>query len=192
METLKEQRRRAAKPLLWIGIAGMAMMFAGMTSGYVVSRSALVQDERWMTFGLPNMFVISTVLAALTSVILFLSVKQYKKANLSAGRNLVILGFISSIAFVVFQLLGWKELYDNGVFFTGPGSNTAGSWIYAITFLHLLHVVGGMVASLITIIKAYLSKYNEQDYLGIELNAIYWHFVDVLWIYLFIFLSLFR
>ena len=190
--TLEEQRHKAAKPLLWVGIAGMFMMFAGLTSGYVVSRSALIQDQRWFEFELPTYFMVSTVVVILVSVVYYLSVQAFKQNNISRGTNLIAVGFVLGLGFTVLQILGWISLYNSGVYFTGPGSNTAGSWVYIITFVHLLHVFAGLVASAVTMYKALSGKYNDKNYLGVELNAIYWHFVDFLWIYLFTFLSLIR
>lgn len=190
--TLKAQRKKAAKPLMWIGIAGMAMMFAGLTSGYVVSRSALVQDQIWLTFALPTKFYVSTVMAIIASIVFHFSVKSFRQNKIQQGGVLVAVGFLAALGFTLFQVLGWADLYNNGIYFTGPGSNTAGSWVYAITFMHLLHVLAGLVAISITMIKGFAGQYSEENYLGAELNAIYWHFVDVSWIYLFIFLSIFR
>ena len=177
--------------MLWMGIAGMAMMFAGLTSGYVVSRSSLVQDEKWLTFALPSAFIISTVMAVLASVLNQMAVSAFRKEQAS-GKMMLAAAWIFGLLFCVFQVSGWIELYDQGIFFTGPGSNTAGSWVYAITFMHLLHVSAGLVSGAITTIKGFLGRYDGSNMLGVELNAIYWHFVDALWIYLFIFLSLIR
>ena len=71
METLAQQRRKASKPLLWIGIGSIIMAFAGLTSGYVVSRTTLVANEQWITFALPTAFMYSTLVMLLSSAIFF-------------------------------------------------------------------------------------------------------------------------
>jgi cytochrome c oxidase subunit 3 len=191
-DSLKAQRRKAAKPLLWVSIAGMAMMFAGLTSGYVVSRTSLVEEGRWLEFEIPSIFWMSTVVVVSISAILHFALKAAKNDNRDWAARLLAMALGLSFVFVVVQYFGYQALYDSGVFFTGPGSNTAGSWVYLITFFHLLHLVAGIIVLLVTFIKASTGYYSKENYLGIDLCATYWHFVDALWIYLFIFLSIFR
>jgi len=93
------------------------------------------------------------------------------------------------LLFAYSQLNGWKELVSQGVFLTGEGSNVAGSFLYVITLSHLAHLIGGLVALLITAINAMKGRYSAVNYLGVELASIYWHFLSVLWIYLFCFLK---
>ena len=91
--------------------------------------------------------------------------------------------------FTYFQLRGWEELTAQGIYLTGEGSNVAGSFLYVITLAHLVHLIGGLLAVLITAINAKREKYNKNDYLGFELTSIYWHFLGLLWVYLFFFLK---
>jgi len=191
-ELLKEQRRGAAKPLLWVGIASMVMAFAGLTSGYVVSRSALLEKERWMVFDLPSYFYFSTAVIILSSITIVWAVKSAKKGNTAGATQALWITLCLGLIFAVLQILGWKELHDGGVFFTGESSNVAGSWVYAITFFHLLHMLGGLISLLITAIKSSKGLYSSKDTLGLELAATFWHFLDIVWIYLFIFLLFIR
>jgi len=191
-EQLKEQRKGAAKPLLWIAIASMSMAFAGLTSGYVVSRSSLLERQNWFEFALPTYFYYSTAVIILSSVVMFWVVGQARKGNLSGMKSGLWISLILGLSFAVFQLLGWRELHNSGVFFTGEGSNPAGSWVYAITFFHLVHMAAGVLTLLITAFKAHLGKYTAGNILGIELAAIFWHFLDFVWIYLFAFLLFIR
>lgn len=190
--TLKEQRKKAAKPLLFISIAGLAMMFAGLTSGYVVSRTSQIVEGDWLEFALPNIFYASTVIVVLISFLLHFALVSIKNNSIGRSNLLLAVATILGIVFVVFQLMGWNELRDEGIYFTGEGSNTAGSWVYVITLLHLLHLIAGIIVLIVTSIKSNLGHYNSQDFLGIDLCATYWHFVDVLWVFLFIFLSIYR
>ena len=191
-ELLKEQRKGAAKPLLWVAIASMGMAFAGLTSGYIVSRSALMQRESWMVFSLPNYFYTSTAVIILSSLLMYWVVRSAKQGSFTNVKSGLYGVLVLGIVFAVLQFLGWGALVDGGVFWTGEGSNTAGSWVYAITGFHLLHVAGGLVALIITTIKAALGKYSEGNILGIEMCAIFWHFLDILWVFLFMFLLFYR
>jgi cytochrome c oxidase subunit 3 len=78
------------------------------------------------------------------------------------------------------------------VYFTGPGSNAAGSFFYVITLAHLLHVVAGLIVLMVMLRKAIQLKYTSQDHLGLDLGMMFWHFLGVLWLYLFLFLAIIR
>lgn len=96
------------------------------------------------------------------------------------------------LLFSFLQVNGWRELTENQVFFTGPGSNPAGSWVYAISVFHLAHLSGGIIALIFTMSKSLKGKYSQEDYLGVSLLSIYWHFMGLLWVYLYVFLSVIR
>lgn len=189
---LKEQRRGAAKPMLWVGIASMIMAFAGLTSGYVVSRSKLVSDGNWLTFALPDVFYYSTAAIFLSSITMFLALRFAKNKAHSKSTLMLVITLLLGVVFALLQFVGWQNLHNSGVFFTGAGSNPAGSWVYAITFFHILHLVSGLVVLIVTTIKSSKGAYSQGDTLGIEMASIFWHFLDILWIYLFFFLLFIR
>lgn len=186
-----EQKRKARKPLLWIGIASMAMAFAGLTSGYVVSRAALLADGMWLEFALPEAFMWSTVVLVASSITLFLAVRASRKVGQGSLAAWMGVTWLLGLAFAGLQLMGYTQLTDQGIFFTGEGSNTAGSWVYAISFFHLLHLAAGIIALTVSWIKSIRGKYAENK-LGLELTATFWHFLDVLWVYLYLFLVFIR
>ena len=192
METLAQQRRRASKPLLWIGIGSIIMAFAGLTSGYVVSRTTLVANEQWLTFELPSAFINSTIAILLSSTVLWWAVSQIKKGNLGGLKLGLALTLLLGLAFAVLQVQGWKQLVNEEIYFAGAGSNPAGSWVYAISLFHLAHLAGGIIALLVTLFKSLRGAYSSEDYHGVTLLSIYWHFVDLLWVYLYVFLTLIR
>ncbi len=188
LEEKRETREKVAKPLLWIGMISMSMVFAGLTSAYVVRQG----KGDWLQFDLPRMFYISTAFILLSSVTMnwvLASAKKndYKKVRLAAMLTLV-LGF----AFVVSQVNGWATLYEQKVYFAGKFSNAAGSFLYMLTFLHLVHLAGGIISLSVVLVKSMGNKYNSENLLGIKLCAIFWHFLDILWIYLFLFLLFVR
>ena len=192
METLAEQRRKASKPLLWIGIGSIIMAFAGLTSGYVVSRTTLVENSQWLVFELPSAFNYSTVAIVLSSLSLWLGKRAISQDDKIKLKLFLWVTVLFGACFAVLQVRGWSQLINDEVYFTGPGSNPAGSWVYAISLFHLAHLFGGILSLLYTLTRAYKDKYSMEDYHGVELTSIYWHFVDLLWIYLFIFLTLIR
>ncbi len=181
-------RKKTAKPLLWIGIVSIVMLFSGLTSAYVVR----ADNGNWLVFQLPSIAIISTAIIIFSSFTIFLAQMAIKKNNFKATSWLLFITFILGLAFTYTQYLGWKELTQQGIYFLGKYSNASGSFLYLIAVVHLLHLFGGLIALLITLTKSIKKSYTAQDYLGIELAAIYWHFLDALWIYLFLFLYFFR
>lgn len=189
---LPEEKKKVRKPLLWIGMGSILMTFAGLTSGYVVSRSALMAGNQWLQFSLPNEFYIATgviILSSLTLIWAKISAKKNNQAQVKLG---VLLTFLLGVAFAILQYLGWQDLIDRGLFFTGEKSNTAISWVYVITALHWLHVLAGIIVLLVTLRQAYREAYTAEEHQGLSMTGIFWHFLDALWIYLFCFLVFIR
>ena len=176
-------KNRPLKQLLWVGIAAIAMFFAGLTSAYIVRKA----EGNWTEFVLPDWFWYSAITIVISSVVLILAKQKIKKDQ--SVFSLVLSVFLLGLLFAYFQLNGWKELTNQGVFLTGKGSNVAGSFLYVITLSHLVHLIGGLIALLVTAINAKRKKYSAEDYLGLEITSIYWHFLSILWIYLFFFLK---
>ena len=170
------------KLALLIGCASIVMMFAGLTSAYIVRRAG----GNWLEFRLPNIFFINTIVMLLSSVAIHSAYIAFKKGNEVLYKGLLVLSFILGLAFVVLQYQGWLDLTAIGVELTG---NPAGSFIYVISGVHAAHVLGGLAAILVAMIQAFSLKYKvtKKRKLRFELTLIYWHFVDFLWIYLLIF-----
>lgn len=187
-EELRVAKRKSAKPMLWVSMISMVMFFAGLTSAYVIS----MKREDWVTFDLPQAFYTSTVLIVLSSVTLFLSQRLLKQDKLTQSRLLLLATLLLGVAFVYFQYIGFYQLRDSGLYFTGPESTVSTSFIIGITFMHVLHLFAGLVVLLVVIYNHFKKKYSSADTLGFELGAIFWHFVDVLWIYLFFFFYFIR
>jgi cytochrome c oxidase subunit III len=185
---IKLAEKKAAKPLLWIGIVSIVMLFAGLTSAYVVR----ADNGNWLVFKLPDVLIISTAIIITSSLTLFLAQQAIKKDNIMLTTISLFITLALGIAFFCTQYAGWKELTSQGIYFMGKSSNASGSFLYLITLMHLLHMVGGLIGLTVTFIKTLLKKYTSTDFQGIEMIAIYWHFLDLLWIYLFLFLYFYR
>lgn len=185
---LTTAKRKSAKPMLWISMISMTMFFAGLTSAYVVSR----KREDWVSFDLPMSFYISTVLIVLSSITFILAQRLLKKDNLKTSFMLLIATLVLGLGFIYYQYEGFNQLRSVGLFFTGPNSTVSTSFIIGITFMHILHLIAGLIVLLVVIYNHFKSKYNATETLGFELGAIFWHFVGVLWIYLFFFFYFIR
>ena len=177
-------KKKTHKPLLYVGMLSMVMLFAGLTSAYIVR----AEESDWVPFALPGAFNYSTIAIVLSSITMIMGQIGAKRGNKLLERLGLTLTFGLGIVFVYFQFGAWNELVDNGIYFTGPGSNVSGSFLYVITLVHVMHLIGGILAISITTINSLRNKYNSENYLGIEMCSIYWHFLDALWIYLLLFL----
>jgi len=181
-------RKKSAKPMLWVSMISMVMFFAGLTSAYVIS----MRRDDWVTFELPDAFYISTVLIILSSITISISQRLIKKEKRELSIAFLLITFALGIAFVWQQYAGFEDLRSAGLFFSGPTSTVSTSFIIGITLMHALHVFAGIIVLLVVIYNHFNHKYTSDDLLGFELGAIFWHFVDVLWIYLFFFFYFIR
>ncbi len=185
------EKKKVQLPLLWIGLGSIVMTFAGLTSGYVVHRSAKLADNSWLQFPLPMEFAYATAVIVLSSLVLVLAKSQIRRSNIALAGNLTLLALIMGLAFLYLQWQGAVALMDQGYFFTG--GNSASSWVYVIAGLHWIHVISGILVLLYTWYRtAILKVHTAKEHQGFRASSIYWHFLDGLWLYLYFFLLFIR
>jgi cytochrome c oxidase subunit 3 len=180
---LREGRRKGAKPMMWISMVSMTMMFAGLTSAYVISSNR----EDWVRFDLPSAFQWSTVCILFSSITFFLAKKAAKKGNKLTATYMLLATLSLGLAFVYGQFQGFHALQDMGLYFTGPKSAVSSSMLMVIVFAHVIHVFVGLLSLLVVAYKQIRGRYPREDTLGLELGEIFWHFLDLLWFGLFCF-----
>lgn len=184
-----ERKAKSYKMMLWFAMISIVMVFAGLTSAYVVSKS---RPDWLKDFTLPSAFVISTIVMLLSSVTFHLAKKAIQKDNRKATTNFLLLTLALGIGFVVLQFVGFNQVIESGYFFTGSESTITTSFLYVVVIVHLAHLFGGLIALLIIIYNHFKQKYNSGQTLGIELGAMFWHFLDFLWVYLFLFFYFYK
>tara|TARA_B100000900_G_scaffold338468_1_gene300646 strand:+ start:25321 stop:25893 length:573 start_codon:yes stop_codon:yes gene_type:complete len=188
MSSLKQRKNKALKMMLWFGIGSLFMTFAGLTSAFIVSKNR----EDWVqNFDLPDPFYYSLLIIIISSITLIISKKFLIQNNHKSSSIFLIITIILGLLFVILQFIGFAEIMENGYHFTGPTSTINSSFIFLIAFVHILHVVVALLALSIVLINNLRGTYDEHNYTGFDLASIFWHFVDILWIYLFIFLVFF-
>jgi cytochrome c oxidase subunit III len=194
MELKSEEQKRQQKGqrgLLALGIFSIVMIFAGLTSAYVVRRDG----GEWYSLIMPDVFKVSTAVILLSSLTINFALWAFKKNKKQLGVILMSTTLVLGLGFCYTQFLGWQELTNNGIFFVSPDKQPAlisGSFLYLFSGLHLLHLAGGIIALIITTIKGSMGAYNASNTHGVVLCSTYWHFLDGLWIYLFLFLTFFK
>ncbi|MFN0015598.1 MAG: heme-copper oxidase subunit III [Saprospiraceae bacterium] len=172
----------AHKFALWVAIATIIMMFGAFTSAYVVRRAA----GNWYEFKLPDIFFMNTLVIVASSVTLHASYRAFLKGAEKPYKSLLAVTFVLGIAFVVLQYMGWNAMTAMGATFT---TNPSSSFVYVISGLHAAHVLGGVAALVVAMAHAHLLPFKPtpRRRLRFELVVHYWHFVDALWVYLFMF-----
>ncbi len=171
---------------LWVAMGSIIMMFAGLTSAYIVKRN----QTNWQGFDLPVIFTYSTAVILLSSVTIQLALRSFRQRNMAAYRQFLIVTAALGLLFIGMQWTGFTQLNERGIKLLGHGSNVSGSFLAVIAGLHLLHVLGGVIALTLIVRRAIGSKSRNETALPVEVITQYWHFVDFLWLYLFFFLQM--
>ncbi len=185
----KERSDRSYKLILLFAMVSMTMMFAGLTSAFVVSKS---RTDWLKDFQMPGAFFYSTAVIIGCSITFHLAKKAIQKNNRNATTSYLLVTLALGILFVFLQFMGFHQIVEAGYFFTGSASSITTTFFYVVTLAHLVHLAGGIISLLIIIYNHFKQKYNSTQTLGIELGAMYWHFLDILWVYLFLFLYFFK
>lgn len=184
----KKVNEKAKKALLYWSMASMTIFFGGFCSYYMVMHG----NGNWLTFNLPAMFFISTAVIVCSSFTMIWAHKAIKKDDYKNAQLGVFITLLLGITFTFCQYLAWKALFASGIVFSGKQSNVSGSILYVITFMHFLHIIAGLMTLFVSLIKVMKKRYSSENYLGLSLTGIFWHYLDALWVILFLFLYLIR
>ena len=164
------------------------MTFGGLTSAYVVSKG---RPDWLVDFTLPVSFTYSTILLVISSITIHFAKFFVAKPNgKSKSLNFLWLTFALGIAFLFFQFNGFNDFIKQGYYFAGAQSNVTTSFIYVLAFVHILHLIAGLIVLSVLIYKTFNNKYKD-SILGFSLGVTFWHFLDLLWLYLFLFFYFF-
>jgi cytochrome c oxidase subunit 3 len=166
----QKQRIHPHKFTMWVAMGSIIMMFAGLTSAYIVRRN----QANWLEFDLPKVFIYSTIVILLSSVTIHLAQVSFKAREMKRYRALVVITAALGILFAVLQFVGFNSIQHAGVPLFGSSSNPSASFLGIITGLHILHVLGGVVALIVIMLRAFYAKKKVYS-------------STTIWIYLFIF-----
>ncbi|MFN8309173.1 MAG: cytochrome c oxidase subunit 3 [Chitinophagales bacterium] len=198
MQELKENTEYTGihpqKFALWVAMASMTMFFAGLTSAVILRRGDF---QAWENFRLPGIFMVSTAIIIAVSVSMHASLLMYRKANFKAFRWLLFSGLVLAVAFLLTQIQGWRVLTQMGKPING---NISGQFLYLIPGMHGLHIVVALLVTLMVLIFAVRARKDElyelrniinpKRQLHMELLVTFWHYIDIVWVYLYIFFYL--
>ncbi len=183
-ELLEAQTPRSVNPkifTMWLFIVSIVMLFAAFTSAYLVRKA----EGNWVEFKLPDLFYYSTGVLVASSISMHAALLAAKKDQFNALRLSISITFVLGLLFLIMQYYGWAQLIEMNVYFVG---NPSGSFVYVFSGLHGLHLISGLIVLLVALVAAFRLKINAKALTQIKICSTYWHFLDVLWVYLFIFL----
>ena len=185
-DSISIKTNRAKKMMLWFGMISMSMTFAGLTSAYVVSSS---RADWIQQIELPFAFTLSTLLIVLSSGSFYGALRMLRANKIKETQLLLLVTLGLALAFVYFQFQGFNGIIEKGYYFTGPESSITTSYLYVLVLLHLAHLTAGIIIVLNILFKTLKGVYVQGNTLGFELALTFWHFLDILWVYLFLFVS---
>jgi len=170
---------------MWLFIVSVLMIFGALTSAYIVRQA----EGNWLVFELPQLFWVNTGVILVSSITMHWAYIAARRDSLETVKIAMIITTILGISFLVGQFMAWGDLVDSKIYLVG---NPSGSFVYILSGLHGLHIVGGVVFLLILLGATFRYKVHSKSLNQIEMCATYWHFLGGLWLYLFVFLLLTR
>ncbi|TDB63666.1 cytochrome c oxidase subunit 3 [Arundinibacter roseus] len=173
------------KFILWLFIVSIVMLFASQTSAYLVRRA----EGNWLEFEMPAIFSYSTIVLVVSSLSMQWAYYSAKKDNFTNLKIAISITFVLGLAFLWMQFDGWREMVNMKVYFVG---NPSGSFLYVFTGLHAFHLISGLLVLAVAFVSAFRLKIHAKNLRRIEICSTYWHFLDILWVYLFFFLLTFN
>ena len=188
MNTVAMEQRNKIHPhkfTLWLGIGSILMMFAGLTSAFIVKKN----QANWISFELPPVFWYSSFAIVLSSVTMIFASRAFRDRQMMRYRQLLAVTALLGTVFVVLQTIGFVQMWQQGL---TVNATVSVSFLYVIVGLHALHVLGGITALIVMVLKAFSRKEKIYSSVPVQLAGTYWHFVDLLWIYLLVFLVMIR
>lgn len=186
IEIIRDRRAIGMNPskfMIWLFMVSIAMLFAALTSAYIVKQSG----GEWLNFNLPGMFWITSIIIIVSSITMQLALRSAKADRFERLKMYLIITTILGLTFLIGQYQSWKQLVEMDVYFVG---NPAGSFLYVLTGLHAVHIISGLIYLLIVIVSTFKLKIHSRSLIRIEMCTTYWHFLGGLWLYLFLFLKL--
>ena len=184
------KRREPFKFMMGVSIIGMSLLFLSLSFLYILRKSS----TNWNNFELPSIFWVSTSIIVASSLTLQRAMKAFKKDDFQHYKWLIGVTLTLGAAFIITQIIGWKQVFEAGF---NLSNSLASAFLLTLSGLHILHILGGIIYLAVTFtsalkkstyVDAFVYSVNPPTQLRLQLVSIYWHFVDILWICLFLFL----
>ena len=167
----------------WILMTAVTMLFAGLSSAYIVLRGV----PEWQNITVPRLVWANTLILFASSIAIEFARSAVRKDQLGAVRQWLSMSGILGFGFLVGQLLVWRQLVNAGVYLS---TTIHSSFFYVLTGAHALHLAGGLIGLVVVLRRAFTNGLTASNHEPLRVWALYWHFMDVIWIYCFLLLLL--
>lgn len=181
----KQLSMNPKKFILWLFMVSIIMVFAAFTSGFIVRQA----EGNWLIYELPSQLWVSTIILLLSSVTAQWALNTAKKGEIAKTRIGLLVTVALGITFLFTQVWVWSILVQNNVYLVG---NPGGSFLYVLMGVHAFHLISGLIYFIIMLVKSFLVKDVSKIQFHLGLSTTYWHFLDGLWIYLYVFLIIYH
>ena len=186
MDVEDKQNLKAKKFLVWLLIISSFMIFAGLTSGFIVYTAG--SPDRGLKAIMPQAFKYSSAIIILSSITMHLAYLSAKRLQYNKQKLYLIVTIVLGVAFLLAQFYAWQVLISQGVYFVNY--NASQSFIYVFTGFHMVHIIGGIFMLANSLNGSFKNIGQTRNLFRLEVTSIFWHFIDILWIYLYVFLLL--
>jgi cytochrome c oxidase subunit 3 len=176
--------------LMYLGMFGSGLIFLFMTLAFLGSETGNLES---FGFKMPKSFILSTLIILISGYTVSRLLLHYKEEHIDKLKDSLLITFLLGLCFTILQFLGWKELAMMGIDFRGLPS---GSFLYVLSGIHIFHLIGAMIFSLLMLfqynktekdeIRNLVLLTNPYERMRIRLFTTYWHFMDLIWIVLFL------
>lgn len=184
-EARKPLSMHPKKFAMWLFIATVVMLFAALTSAYIVRQA----EGNWLLFDLPSLFYVNTAVIIVSSLTMQWAYWSAKRDQLEKTKLAISITSVLGIAFLIGQIMAWGQMVDQNIYFVGDrGSAVSGSFVYVLSGLHGAHIISGVVFLLIVLLSTLRYKVHSRNMTQMEMCTTYWHFLGGLWLYLLLFL----
>ncbi len=182
---MRPSNHKAKKFIIWLFVVSSTIMFGGWTSYYIVFAASKGKGHGLV---LPDVFIYSTLVLVGSSICLFLASRAFRNKQLQPHKTFLWLTLLLGVIFGYLQFEAWTSLYQSGAVLVN--NNAAISMIYIVSGIHLLHILAGLGIILSCLTGIYGKVSDDTLQFRMEISSIFWHFIDILWIYLYVFLLL--
>jgi cytochrome c oxidase subunit III len=174
---------------LWLFMLASSMLFAATVSAFIVHRPDAQSRQAWTAFDLPIFFLYSTIIVVLSSISVYYAHKMAKNDELAANKHLLWVTTVLGVLFCVSQYFGWQQMVKLDLTFVNARpEDISASYVWVITMLHFVHILGGIGLLIATWIQSIRLNVHKKSMGLMTITHTYWHFVGVLWIFLYLFL----
>ncbi len=173
---------------MWVGLAGIMMLFVSLTSALILRRTIGLSDDAqtwWTDLRMPPILWVNTALLLVSSFSIEAARRSLRRNDYNRFNRWITTTTVLGVVFLIGQIMAWRQLAAQGIYIN---SNPHSSFFYLLTCLHGVHLLGGVIALFYITVAALRFRISVKKRIAVNITALYWHFMDGLWVYLLVLL----